>query len=449
MVNYMYELDERLLASMRKLGLTDTRLVIACSGGVDSLALVDSLARLRRQLGLELIVAHFEHGIRGAESQSDALFVEKVARARKLAFFVGHADVPREAAARALSIETAARKLRYEFLERIRCARAASYILTAHHADDQAETILMHLLRGSGAAGLTGMRPISLATHIARPLLGMTKQELRDYCLARDLVWREDSTNEEIDCTRNRIRLGLLPTLKRYNPNIVARLNSMGELLLAENDFIERQALAEYERLRGEDARGVYIMLEADIDPVIVRRVVRIYWAEQLDLGAPVNLSQEHTAAIVALMRAGRTGSSLALPQGYTARISYGRLYITRPERREASLDDWHITLEERAEIPERTGPLEFYFTPRDGEQVTIRYRQPGDFIELKSGHKKLKDLFIDDKVPREERDAIPLLAVGHEILWVIGRRRSVSRPAIAIENKQNIIYVKAERNEE
>lgn len=449
MVKCMYELDERLLASMRKLGLTDTRLIVACSGGVDSLALVDSLARLKKQLALELIVVHFEHGIRGAESQSDAMFVEKVARARRLAFFIGHGDVPSVAAARGISIETAARELRYEYLERIRSAREASFILTAHHAGDQAETILMHLLRGTGPAGLTGMRALNEATHIARPLLGVTKEELRDYCLARDLVWREDSTNEFLDCTRNRIRLGLLPTLKRYNPNIVARLNAMGELLLEEDDYLGRLAGGEYARLRGEDARGVYITLDAEIDPVILRRIVRRYWAEQLALSAPVNLSQEHTAAIVELMRAARTGTSLALPQGYTARISYGRLYITQPERREASLDDWHITLEERAEIPDRTGPLEFYFTPREGEQVTIRYRRPGDFIELKSGHKKLKDLFIDDKVPREERGAIPLLAVGSEILWVIGMRRSIARPAIPLENKQNIIYVRAERNEE
>lgn len=447
----LYDLDAKILSAMRSLGLTDMRLIVACSGGVDSLALTDVLARLKKQLGLELVVAHFEHGIRGEESRSDAFFVEKVARARRLPFVIRSGDAPAEAAARGISLETAARSLRYEFLGQVRRERDASYILTAHHADDQAETIIMHLLRGTGTTGLAGMRAKNETMHIARPLLSITKQELTDYCLARDLVWREDSTNDVLDCTRNRIRLGLLPTLKRYNPNIVARLNSMGSIVGEEDDYLERLAAAEYQRLRGEDERGAYIEQAEGLDPVILRRVVRRYWAEQTGSGSAVNLAQEHTAAIAELLQRGQTGASLNLPQFYTAQISYGRLYIAQEtERAAASLDDWSFTLEHRETIPEATGPLEFYFTPREpSEDFTIRYRQSGDYIVLKAGRKKLKDVFIDDKIPREERDSIPLLALGSEIIWIVGHRRSAARPAVYIKDIPNITYIRAKRNEE
>ena len=219
------------------------KIVVAVSGGADSLALADLLNRSRRRFNLELCIAHYEHGLRGQSSIDDANFVEDFAKSLGVKFFCEHGDVKTFAAENKLSIETAARQLRYNFLSKVRAEVGFDAIALAHHADDQAETILMRLLRGATSAGLAGMK-ISSATEfglLLRPLLRFRKSELERYCQSRKISPRLDETNFELDATRNKIRLGLLPTLKKFNPAIVETLCRVGEVSAAENDFINSE----------------------------------------------------------------------------------------------------------------------------------------------------------------------------------------------------------------
>ena len=217
-------------------------IVIAVSGGADSLALADLLYRSRQRFKLNLCIAHFEHGLRGEESIADAEFVKQFANERGLSCIVESGDVKSFAESNKMSIETAARELRYKFLEDIRQKLNYDLIALAHHADDQAETILMRLLRGAGSVGLSAMKAKS--GKLLRPLLNFRKAELENYCQQREIKPRIDLTNFETDATRNKIRLKLLPNLQEYNPAIVDTLCRFGESAALDSDFIISQAEA-------------------------------------------------------------------------------------------------------------------------------------------------------------------------------------------------------------
>lgn len=203
----------------KKIALSPHSMVIvACSGGIDSLALLDMLWQMKARLQIEVAAAHYEHGIRGEDSLGDAAFVQEFCRQQGIAFYLGSGNVPLEASQKNESLETAARRMRYGFLYGLRDKLMAEgtrgvYIATAHHGDDQAETLLMHLLRGSGIRGLGGIR--SRQGCLIRPLLFARKSQLTAYCQTRELTPRHDSSNDELEFLRNRIRLELLPLLER------------------------------------------------------------------------------------------------------------------------------------------------------------------------------------------------------------------------------------------
>ena len=215
--------------------------VIAVSGGADSLALMDLLQKSQRRFKLKLCVAHFDHGLRGNESIADAEFVKKITSDRGIDCIKESGDVRSFAESQKLSIETAARELRHKFLERVRQSLNFDLIALAHHADDQAETILMRIIRGAGSIGLSAMKVKS--DRLIRPLLNFRKSELENYCAKVGLIPRIDSTNFETDATRNKIRLELLPLLKNYNPAIVESLCKLGATTAEDTNFIQSEAL--------------------------------------------------------------------------------------------------------------------------------------------------------------------------------------------------------------
>ena len=214
--------------------------VVAVSGGADSLALADLLHRSQRRFKLNLCIAHFEHGLRGEESLADAEFVKQFAAERDINCIVGSGEVKTFADSQKLSIETAARELRYKFLESVRQRLNFDIIALAHHADDQAETVLMRILRGTGSIGLAAMQ--SKSGKIIRPLLNFRKSELEDYCKHQNITPRIDSTNFETNATRNKIRLNLLPILNQYNPLMIENLCRLGEVASTDSEFILMQA---------------------------------------------------------------------------------------------------------------------------------------------------------------------------------------------------------------
>jgi tRNA(Ile)-lysidine synthase len=317
------------------------RLLVAVSGGPDSLALLEVLLELRPMLRLTLTAAHFEHGIRGQASRDDADFVQCFCAERGVTCRIGSADVPADSRRSGLSLETAARQLRYAFLRRTAEEAGARAVCVAHHADDQAETVLMHLLRGTGKQGLSGMRAVSRQEGLVvlRLLLPFTKKQLLAYDDERKLQPRHDETNDVPEGLRNRIRLLLLPELeKEYNPQLVRGLCQLAELEADENDCLE--ALAE-ERLpllvtrlpavperQLPEGAGLDARLLCEQPRALARRLVRAFLSAH---GYVRDLSFERIEAVLRLAGEGETGRRIELP-GFCLCYDHGFLRFGSPD---------------------------------------------------------------------------------------------------------------------
>src|SRR3989304_8936645 len=218
------------------------RVIVACSGGPDSVALLHLLNQIKEKYDLKLFVAHINHKLRGQESDEDERFVKRLAQNLRLDSYARSFDVARIARKKKLSLEEAAREVRYEYLNKLALRLRATKISLGHNADDQAETVLMRLIRGTGALGLTGMSIVR--GKIIRPLLQIKREEIEEFLKEQNLGSRIDSSNLRQDYLRNRIRLELLPHLKRnYNPKIIDTLNRTASILSAQEDYLEKETL--------------------------------------------------------------------------------------------------------------------------------------------------------------------------------------------------------------
>ena len=298
------------------------KIVIAVSGGADSLALADLLNKSKRRFNLELCIAHFEHGLRGETSIVDAKFVEEFAKSLNVKFFCEHGNVRKFATENKLSIETAARELRYKFLSMVREEINFDAIALAHHANDQAETILMRLLRGATSAGLSGMKISATSEYgvLLRPLLRFKKSELENYCRSRKIIPRIDETNFELNATRNKIRLELLPQLENFNPAIVETLCRLGEVSADENNFIT----SEVEKIFPQVVQDNSILQSEFLKlPVTLQRqVVKKFLGDVKDFGF-VHFEQVRKVLINNLL-------GVELPHNLRANLKRGKLLIIR-----------------------------------------------------------------------------------------------------------------------
>lgn len=327
----MTKLAKRLYAHLKKTSLLPpgTRVLVACSGGPDSLALLLLLLEIAPMRHLSLAAAHYEHGIRGAASKEDAAFVEKFCGQHGVLCYPGAAEEGAIANAPGESMETAARRLRYAFLEEARQAASADVICTAHHADDQAETVLLHLLRGTGLDGLAGIPAFDEKRHLARPLLPFRKEALVCYCTERGVTPRHDATNDVPSGLRNRVRLQLLPELATYNPRIQESLCRLAAIAGEERAALEAEGKWAFSRVvcefpagaaGGERGREMELLegpgLSAkkmqQLPRAIARRVLRRYLAF---LGHGTNGSLERLDAILALFTK-ETGTIIEFPGG-------------------------------------------------------------------------------------------------------------------------------------
>ena len=467
----MKTIRETLPRRLRQLLDPSKTYVAAVSGGADSLALAEGLYRA----GFRFTVCHVEHGIRGSASLEDARFVETYCRERDIPFRCVHVQAPAKARAEGLSPEDAARRLRYEALRR--CARetGADYIVTAHQKEDQAETFLLRLLRGSGTLGLAGMR--FERDGILRPLLSFRSAELREFCRACGLTWREDVTNEDRRYVRNRIRKDLLPYLAdHFGGDMVEVLSRTAENLQQDADYLEtlaRQALpgvtgtlplAEAARYApGLDreplpaccrgGRMPYLAAEAwrRLDPALRFRVLRLFIRQA---GEQEELTAVNLRNVAAVLLRGQTGKKIPLPGSWQCTYTYGKLFLlpksindvpVSPPQWETSLS-WEdlaaaprqVTLPDgrtlRFEV--RRGPAEgLPFRYRDeavyplalarqlAPVLTVRFRRGGEeIVPLKGiGRKSLKRYFIDCRMPMAERALQPVVAAGNTVLWLPG----------------------------
>ena len=428
--------------------------VAAVSGGADSLALTDALQRC----GFRFTVCHVEHGIRERDSLEDASYVEEFCRKRGMTFCCKRVDAQELRKRERLSLEDAARRLRYEAL--FQCAKesGADFILTAHQKDDQAETFLLRLLRGSGTRGLGAIR--FRQGMVLRPLLSLTATELRQYCADRRIVWREDATNEDLHYARNRIRKVLIPLLKEsFSPSVTDILCRTAEHLQTDGIYLEELAAAELGRrwiAPSKNQKGVLQLADWDKVPEALRfRVLRQFWCRS---GAAEELSGANLEDLGRLTENRSSGKKILLPGSWQALCSYDKLILFPGDCVLGSPKDgdWCCpvalqslscelpdTFEDVSEIcfpdhrvaqlciakdmPAYRYRVQMIYPLHElqklGDTLVFRYRQAGDRIfPLKgTGHKTLKKYLIECRVPVEDRDRLVVAAVGNEIVWIPG----------------------------
>ncbi len=305
------------------------KVLIAVSGGADSLALAELLINSRRRFNLELAIAHFEHGLRGQDSIDDADFVKTFSNERDINFIGGQGDVKAFAAKNKISVETAARTLRYKFLSKVKRDSNFDAIVLAHHADDQAETILMRLLRGATSDGLSAMKSRTLSDDyglLLRPLLKFRKSELENFCRMKNLSPRLDKTNFVPDATRNKIRLELMPMLEKFNPALVETLCRLGEVTAQESDFISTQVQKIFPAVVKNNSivRKEFLKLH----PVLQRAVIKKFLAQVTD--SVKDFGFVHFEGVRKVLTNNLAG--VELPRNLRANLRQGKLYIKSRE---------------------------------------------------------------------------------------------------------------------
>jgi len=404
-------------------------ILAAVSGGADSVAMLALLKEAADGQPFTLTAAHFEHGIRAEDSLADAAFVRTLCGEWRIPLIEGHADVPVLAKASSMGLETAARQARYEFLMNAREQAGADYIALAHHRDDQAETVLMHLFRGCGLRGAVGMKALDGVLY--RPLLNVTKKTLVGYLQMRGIPWREDATNGAADNPRNALRLNVMPEIERIYPGAKGAVCRFSEIAAEEDAFMQR-AVSSF--LDGRCAKlpfGWLIGLEG----------VRRSWEDvRVLLMRAVNglagVSREAAVRAVSLFEQTDRGLSVQLENGWTAERGRKGLYLIR--------EDWRgmpekpliipgsmtlagglgtLSAAKGQGIPVRNCPYCQELNAEMLEGSVVRSRRDGDFIHPlgASGRQKLSDYFINRKIDRPLRDIVPLIARGSEVLWVMG----------------------------
>ena len=396
------------------------RILCAVSGGADSMCLLHLLS----SAGIDVAAAHFEHGIRGEESLRDARFVADYCAENGIPCVIGHADVPAYADEHTLGIEEAARQLRYEFLQRTAEELGCEVIATAHNADDNAETLVFNLTRGSGTAGLRGI-PARRGS-IVRPLLGVTRQQIERYLAENAIPHVEDSTNQSDDYTRNLIRHRIVPALREINPRFTEAAGRASRLAAQDDDCLCAMA-EDYIRGNCKDASLPLESLQA-LHPAISSRVLR----ELLGDG----LSMEHIEAILAFIRSSEY-RHLDIP-GRTLRCEQGRLYLDAEEY--APLPEREIIPGKRLYLPEAGRILDTQIVLYNGEvndlfkTSYLKYeimnsallctgRRPGDRLRPfgRGCTKTLKALFAEAGYTQRQRDTTPVIRDRSGILAVCG----------------------------
>ena len=465
---------------------------VAVSGGADSVALLRLLESLRDKLGITLLVAHFHHMLRGADSEADARFVERLARDLGLECVVESEDVAAAAAAHKWNLEDAARRLRYAFFERLVAEGRATRIVVAHTADDQAETVLAHILRGTGPAGLAGIYPALGA--IVRPLLTERREELRQYLRGIGQDWREDASNRDVSRQRARIREQLLPLLERdFSPGAVRHLAGLAELAREEEVFWSALVEDRFRVLVQKKAGGLTIRTQDLLAPLnisratgkegasslrslserLIRRTYRELHGDLSGLGAA------HVQQVVRLASESASGRCAELPGGVVVEKDFDKLVFSmaKPDRRArgpretgatgnayqyvVSLPAHGVATVSVPELNRRfcLKVIDWSVSERDTkrdstaldakllrEPLILRNWRPGDAYRPlgRRQSRKLKEMFLSGRVPSRDRAGWPVLESGGRVAWARGLppaddfcARKGTQAAVVIEEEQ------------
>ncbi len=420
----------------------------AVSGGADSIYLLHRLWRVRQELHFTLSAAHFDHQLRGEESAQDMEFVQQFTALccgrehillpegtdsflPPVKLYTGSGDVAAYARALGLGLEEAAREMRYAFLRQTAQRVGAQYIATAHTANDNAETLFLHLARGSGLNGLGGIAPKS--GDLIRPLLTTTRDEIEAYLRYRGLPWREDLSNRDDSYSRNRLRHRVLPELDALYPGFVARLTDTAARLRADEALLSAQAAASLTHLQRRPDGSLALPAEeiAHLPQPLAVRAARLLLAEAND--GDNKCTSVHLDELVALCRSAAPSGQLNLPGGLIAYREYQSLVLTRaqtvplaptplplPGQTRAGCWDIICTLEHYGGQP--PGPWDFWLDCSRISSLTARPRKTGDRLQLKGRPRKpIKKWMIEAKIPRYLRDSLPILDCGRQVAAAAG----------------------------
>ncbi len=428
----------------------------AVSGGADSVCLLLVLKALEEFLGISVAAFHLNHGLRGAEADRDEMFVRELCECLQVSLKVVREDVAGYAREHSVSEEEAGRILRYQWLEKTAKDFGCRRIATAHHKDDQTETVLMNLFRGSGLRGLGGIRPVRALSGnltLIRPLLGMNRQEIETYLIEEKESWCVDSTNSELVYARNKVRNVLIPWL-RENVNDRAEehiLKTAAFASQADEYFASQAEILLGDGCGDQPVHSVGIDTEIfDSQPDIIKSYLIRAMITRVT-GRAKDISARHIEAVSALNGPGG-GTFVDLPYGLQAVRSYQKLTIrntiVEPKEQEIrkNVQTRIFLWEKDLEIPKKQYTKWFDYDKIKGI-LSVRTREPGDYIVIGSGRtKKLNRFFIDEKIPEELRDRIWLLAEGNHILWIIGYR--ISEYYKVTDTTRNVIEVQADKGE-
>jgi tRNA(Ile)-lysidine synthase len=445
-------------ASKHRMLSPGDRVVVAVSGGPDSVCLLRALLSLAPEYGLKLHIAHLDHRFRGSESAAEAAFVAELAKQLGISSTVESRDVPTYCAERGLSAQAGAREVRYRFLRQVADAAGANRIALGHTANDQAETLLMRLIRGAGAAGLSAIPPVRDC--IIRPLIDVTREEIMTYLKENGQDFVTDPSNLKPIYTRNRVRQEVLPVLERFNPRVVEALASAAEVLRDEDAAMEALLAPFMAGAVQQEAGAVRIdrAMFNGLLPALRRRVLRNALSLACGSGT-TDLSSVQSGEALGFMADAQTGRTMELPGGLALTREYDSFIVRHFE----DVEDFSVSLA----VPGRTslpgpglkvevrvrdavtlpgapsssggtdggGQAEFYENylwqaQFDYDKIALplylRNRRAGDSFSpagMNGLRKKLQDYFVDKKVPRSGRAHVPLLATEQDLVWVIGMR--------------------------
>lgn len=494
---------ENVVNAIEKYNLIDKgdKVIVGLSGGPDSVCLLHVLHTVRERLGFRLYALHVNHQLRGAEADADEAYVRELCTRLGIELHVKSIAISEFAAEKGLSLEEAGREVRYREFDALAKALGGARIAVAHNKNDQAETVLMRILRGTGLDGLKGMN--HKRESVIRPLLDTERRAIEQYCSDQGLTPRTDRSNLENVYTRNRIRLELIPYIDGlFETDVVESLYRMSSVIKEDCELLEDSVDRALEQCRIEERQAEIVLSTEELEKMkngMVKRVLRS--AVMHVKGDLKGIENHHIERAASLAAKGKTGAVAQLPHGLRAVRSYGTLKIFK-EIGEAGMQKYGQELKtpgntwikelnacidvslikEVADIKKfafaETTSLEQFFdydmlreyennnssslpnrhgihegqrniigevvvSPAPAEGIYIRNRREGDtFKPLKSiGTKKLKEYFIDNKIPRDERDKIPLVAKNNEIVWVVGYK--ISDKFKVTENTKNVVRVK------
>jgi tRNA(Ile)-lysidine synthase len=425
------------------------KLVVAVSGGADSVCLLHILVKLQKELKIKLHLAHLNHQLRGAESDADADYVTELARQLGVPATIEGRDVKGYQAQKHLSLEEAAREVRYRFLAEVAGSIVTDRVAVGHTRDDHIETIVMHLIRGSGTRGLRGLQAVTLwqsaekSLTIIRPLLEISHQQTESYCREHRLTPRLDASNLSLSPLRNRIRQQLLPLLESYNPAVAEALLRTGRITSDDIDFLDEQVARLWDEVARQQENSV-ILDKARFDqlPPALKRYLLRAAVEKL-LGSAKDIEMRHIEEMMSLA-AKPAGKRLNLPGGLTFSIEYNQYQLAKdlaalsplPELEgesqlnvpgETRLPGWRIkaTIIDRKEMAEKNNFTAYLDLSKTGDKLLVRPRRRGDRFQPLGlpQPKKLGEFMIDAKIPQAWRGKIPIVCSGEQILWVVGWR--------------------------